>query len=61
MKIIMLLKSTINKAGFGVFALRDFEVDEMISVYSGNKVKVNEKVDYVCKGVNGRLEYLDQN
>ena len=58
---ILMKKSTINEAGFGLFALRYFEVDEMISVYLGEKVKVNEKVDYVFKDVNGRPEYLDQN
>jgi hypothetical protein len=33
----------------------------MISVYLGEKIKPNEKVDYVFKDVNGRQEYLDQN
>ncbi len=58
---ILKKKSSINESGFGIFAWRDFEVDEMISVYLGEKIKPNEKVDYVFKDVNGRQEYLDQN
>ncbi len=34
----LMKKSTINQAGFGLFALRDFEVDETISVYLGEEV-----------------------
>ena len=44
---IMMKKSKINESGFGWFAQRD-------TIYLGEKVNTEDKVDYVFLDVNGR-------
>jgi hypothetical protein len=39
-------KSSIPNGGFGMFALRNFEADEEVSIYFGEKMKPEEKVSY---------------
>jgi hypothetical protein len=53
-------KSTINEIGFVLFALRDFEEDDVITVYLGEKVNTEDKVDYVFLDVNGRPKSLEE-
>jgi hypothetical protein len=57
---IMMKKSTINEKCFSLFALRDFEEDEVISVYLGEKVNTEEKVVYVFLDINGRPQRLEE-
>jgi hypothetical protein len=57
---IMMKKSRINESGFSLFALRDFEEYEVISVYLGEKDNTEEKVDYVFLDINGQPQMLEE-
>ncbi len=46
-------KSKINESGFGWFAQRD-------TIYLGEKVNTEDKVDYVFLDVNGRPQRLEE-
>ncbi len=43
---IELKKSSIPNSGFGIYALRNFEVDEVVTVYLGDVVEDGQRLDY---------------
>ncbi len=51
-------KTSIMHGGFGGFALKNFNKDEVVSVYLGDKGNSEEKVDYVFLDVNGRPDMV---
>jgi hypothetical protein len=58
---IMMKKSSISGSGFGLFSLRRFRENDVISVYLGTKINVEEKLDYAFLDVNGRPQILEKN
>ncbi len=57
---IELKKSSIPNSGFGIHALRNFEVDEVVTVYLGDVVEDGERLDYVFGVVNGRPKWVER-
>jgi hypothetical protein len=57
---IELKKSSIPNSGFGIYALRNFEVDEVVTVYLGDVVEDGERLDYAFGVVNGRPEWVER-
>jgi hypothetical protein len=57
---IELKKSSIPNSGFGIYALRNFEKDEVVTVYLGDVVQDGERLDYAFGVVNGRPEWVER-
>jgi hypothetical protein len=57
---IEMKKSSIPNSGFGIYALRNFEVDEVVTVYFGDVLEDGERLDYAFGVINGRPEWVER-
>ncbi len=57
---IEMKKSSIPNSGFGVYALRNFEKNEVVTIYLGDVVEEGEKLDYAFGVLNGIPEWVER-